>query len=443
MESIWKRSCDLPCFPRLTENIRTDVLVIGGGMAGLLCTRFLKDAGVSVVLAEADTLCSGMTGNTTAKLTLQHGLIYRKLLSRFGQERAKMYLQANADALSRYESMCRDMDCDYRELPSFVYAKKDPKKLDAELEALQVLGYPAVWVSDLPLPLTTVGGIRMDHQAQFHPLKFAGAIAKGLPIYEHTAVRELVGTTAVTDGGRIFAQKIIVCTHFPFLNKHGSYFLKLYQHRSYVLALEGGPKLEGMYVDENSAGLSFRMNGESLLMGGCGHRTGKKGGGFRELERLAKCYYPDAVPAARWAAQDCMTLDGRPYIGRYSPRTENLFVATGFGKWGMTGAMAASIVLQDWIMDGYSEYESLFQPSRSMLQPQLLVNGAEAIAHLVLPAARRCPHMGCGLKWNPQEHSWDCPCHGSRFSQSGKLLDNPATGDLPGKKDGPDPEEPK
>ncbi|MDD6678485.1 MAG: FAD-dependent oxidoreductase [Firmicutes bacterium] len=430
MESIWKSTCDLPRFPRLTENIRTDVLVIGGGMAGLLCTRFLKDAGVSVVLAEADTLCSGTTGNTTAKLTLQHGLIYRKLLSRFGQERAKQYLQANADALSRYESMCRDIDCDYRELSSFVYAKNDPKKLDAELEALQILGYPAVWVSDLPLPLTTVGGIRMDHQAQFHPLKFAAAIAKGLPIYEHTAVRDLVGTTAVTDGGRIFAQKIIVCTHFPFLNKHGSYFLKLYQHRSYVLALKGAGDVGGMYIDADGDGLSFRNYGEYLLLGGGSHRTGQKGGGWQELRDFARSAYPASSEVYHWAAQDCMTLDGIPYIGPYSAGTENLYVATGFQKWGMTSSMAAASLLCDLVLERGNPYAEVFSPSRSMLRPQLAVNAFHAAAGYLTPTTKRCPHLGCALKWNPQEHSWDCSCHGSRFSSEGELLDGPATGDL-------------
>ena len=434
MASVWSVTAEIPSFPRLEGDRYTDVMIIGGGMAGLLCLWRLRQAGVDCVLAEAETLCSGITANTTAKITAQHGLVYHKLLSQLGHERAQAYYRIHQQALEDYRALCSRHNCGFEEQDAWVFARSHPEKLEKELTALQALRIPAELREALPLPFPVAGGIRFPNQAQFHPLRFAAMLSRGLPVLEHTKVLELKGTDAVTDRGTIHAQKVIVATHFPFLNRHGSYFLKLYQHRSYVLALEGGPKLEGMYVDENSAGLSFRMNGESLLMGGCGHRTGKKGGGFRELERLAQRYYPDAVPAARWAAQDCMTLDGRPYIGRYSPRTENLFVATGFGKWGMTGAMAASRVLQDWIMDGYSEYESLFQPSRSMLQPQLLVNGAEAIAHLVLPAARRCPHMGCGLKWNPQEHSWDCPCHGSRFSQSGKLLDNPATGDLPGKK---------
>ena len=270
------------------------------------------------------------------------------------------------------------------------------------------------------------------HQAEFHPLKFLGAIAGKLTIYEHTAVRELIGTRARTDNGSIAAEKIIVTTHFPFLNKHGSYFLKLYQQRSYVLALEGAADVHGMYIDERENGLSFRNSGELLLLGGGGHRTGKQGGCWQELSDFAAKAYPGAREVARWATQDCMTLDGMPYIGRYSARTENLFVATGFGKWGMTTAMAAAGILADLVQGRENPYAGLFSPSRSLLRPQLAINGLEAITNLLTPTTRRCPHLGCALKWNAQEHSWDCPCHGSRFTEEGKLIDNPATGDLPG-----------
>jgi len=183
--------------------------------------------------------------------------------------------------------------------------------------------------------------VRLEGQAQFHPLKFAAGIAGELRIFEHTKVLELTPGKAVTHGGAISADKIIIATHFPILNKHGGYFLKLYQHRSYVLALENVQKLNGMYVDENSKGLSFRNAGDFLLLGGGAHRTGKPGDGWRGLERFARRHYPEAREAARWAAQDCMTLDGVPYIGPYSKRTRGLYVATGFNKWGMTSSMAA------------------------------------------------------------------------------------------------------
>ena len=240
----------------------------------------------------------------------------------------------------------------------------------------------------------------------------------------------MAGNTAYTDRGKIIAEKIIVATHFPFINKHGSYFIKMYQHRSYVLGLKNAENLDGMYVDENLKGLSFRNYGDLLLLGGGSHRTGKQGGSYNELRREALKYYPKSEEEYHFATQDCMTLDGIPYIGQYSKSTQNLYTATGFNKWGMTSSMVAATLLADLITDKENHYSEVFSPSRNIFTPGLLVNGFEAVSGMIMPTTRRCPHLGCGLKWNKQERSFDCPCHGSRFSEEGKLIDNPATGDL-------------
>ena len=430
MDSIWRQTAELPRFDPLDGDLKTDVLVIGGGLTGLLCAHQLTRAGVDCALVEADRLCGGVTGNTTAKLTFQHGLIYARLLREFGPERARLYLEANREALGKYRELCRDIDCDFEERDSYVYALTDRRKLDRELEALGRLGFPAEFVPETPaLPMFTAGAVRFPRQAQFHPLKFAAAIARGLRIYERTKVLELGPGTAATNRGTVRAEKIVIATHFPILNKHGGFFLKLYQQRSYVLALEGAPDVGGMYVDEGEKGLSFRNERGFLLLGGGGSRTGKKGGGWWELEDVARQYYPQARIAARWAAQDCMTLDGAPYVGRYARGTEGLYVATGFNKWGMTSSMAAALLLADLIQGRKSPYEELFDPSRSVLRPQLAVNAWESAVGLLTPTVPRCPHMGCALKYNAQEHSWDCPCHGSRFGEDGQLIDNPATDD--------------
>ena len=238
---------------------------------------FLRQAGVDCVLAEADRLCAGTTGNTTAKITSQHGLVYDGLLRRFGAEKAGMYLHANEAALARYRGMCREIDCGFEEKDAFVYSLDDRGKLEKELAALEKLGFHAGFTDKLPLPFPVAGAVRFERQAQFDPLRFAAAAARGLRAYEHTPVRRLEGTSAVTDRGTIRAQKVIVTTHFPFLNRHGSYFLKMYQHRSYVLALENAANVGGMYVDEAAEGLSFRNAQGMLLLGGGSHRTGKAG----------------------------------------------------------------------------------------------------------------------------------------------------------------------
>lgn len=429
MDSIWTNSTERPDYGAQQKDRNTDVLIIGGGLAGILCAAMLNAAGVDHILVEADCICSGITGNTTAKITVQHGLIYDKLIRTVGIDGARKYWEANRLALEKYRELSQAIDCDFEEKDAFVYSRTDRRKIEAELEAYRKLGVEAALATNLPLPFPVAGAVRVARQAQFHPLKFAYGIAKGLRIMEHTKVREIMPEQAITDHGTIRAKKIIVATHFPFLNKHGSYFLKLYQHRSYVLALRKAPDMNGMYLDEADTGLSFRNYGDLLLLGGGGHRTGKKGGNWQELSDFARKYYPNAREVARWATQDCMSLDGMPYIGPYSKRTPNLYAATGFNKWGMTSSMVAAMILADLVQGKANLYAALFSPSRSMLHPQLAINAAESLLGLLTPTVPRCPHLGCALKYNKQEHSWDCPCHGSRFTGDGQLIDNPATGD--------------
>ena len=430
MRSLWNETVTRPAFPTLESDTETDVLIIGGGIAGILTAYFLQQNDVPYILVEKDRICGGTTGNTTAKITFQHGLCYHKMLQNGCLERADMYLQANRMAFGKYAALCREIDCGYEIKNNYVYATDDRQKLEDEISALSKIGYNAVFAKDLPLPVNTVGAVCFEDQAQFHPLRFLYAIAKGLNIYEHTFVREMEGTTAVTDRARISAGKVIVTTHFPMINKHGSYFLKLYQHRAYVMALENAQNVDGMYVDESRTGFSFRNYGDLLLLGGGGHRTGKSGGNWDELRQFAREQYPRATERYFWAAQDCMSLDHIPYIGRYSKNTADLYTASGFNKWGMTGAMLSAVLLSDRICGRHNGFEEAFDPSRSIIRPQLFVNGFESIKNLLTPTKKRCPHLGCALKWNPDEHSWDCACHGSRFDESGKVLDNPANGDL-------------
>lgn len=431
MNSLWTKTATMPRFRPLKQDCKTDVLIIGGGMAGLLCAHALAQRGVDYILVEAETICGGITQNTTAKITSQHGLIYSALCRRYGLEAARLHLQANQRALQEYQTLCRDIDCDFQEQDAYVYALNGVSKLKEELEVLWQLDFPAQLTHALPLPFPVAGAIRFPRQAQFHPLKFAAAITQNLHLYEHTPVRELAPNTARTDHACITANQIIVATHFPILNKHGGFFLKLYQHRSYVLALEQASSLSGMYVDEAEDGMSFRSAQDLLLVGGGGHRTGRQVGGWDALEQFTRRRYPNAKIHSRWATQDCITLDRLPYIGPYSSGTQGLYVATGFNKWGMTSSMVAAGVLADLVCGKESPYAGLYSPSRTMLHPQLAANALEAAANLLTPTAPRCPHMGCALKWNQQERSWDCPCHGSRFTQSGRLLDNPATDGLP------------
>ena len=430
MNSVWSQSTNLPKFKSLPGDTTTDVLIIGGGIAGILCAYYLEQKGIRYLLVEKKTICSGITKNTTAKVTSHHGLIYNQLIRQAGMDKAKQYYEVNQAAVKKYSELCKEIDCNFVEASSYVYSLKDRKKLEQEVSALESLGAPVQLADTTELPFETVGAVKLENQAQFNPLKFVAAIVNNLNIYENTFVEQIQGNTAITDKGRITAKKIIVATHFPFDNKHGMYFLKMYQHRSYVIALENAAKIHGIYVDEALCGMSFRSYEDLLLVGGGDHRTGKHGGNWEELRDFAKKYYPNSTEKYYWATQDCMTLDDVPYIGHYSKNTPDLFVATGFNKWGMSTGMVAAMILSDMVMEKENPYANVFSPSRSMMKSQLFMNGLEATVNLLTFTKKRCPHLGCALKWNSMERSWDCPCHGSRFDEHGTILDNPANRDI-------------
>ncbi|MBR2877076.1 MAG: FAD-dependent oxidoreductase [Clostridia bacterium] len=428
--SIWKNDVELPGFESLKNNLRTDVLIIGGGIAGLLTAYKLYELGVQCVLVEAEKICSGVTQNTTAKITSQHGLIYNKIYKEYGLEKTKLFYTSQQKALEELKNKCKGLDCDFEEKDSFVYSLNRSDKINEEAEILNKINADFEYEKAVELPFNIAGAIRFKDQAQFNPLKFLKKICSELNIYENTKVIGFDGEAFVTAKGRILSNKTIVTTHFPIFNKFGLFPLKMYQSRSYVLALKGAPDFHGMYIDENESGLSFRNHKDVLLLGGGSHRTGKQGGAWKELSVFKNHYFPDSTEVARWAAQDCMTLDIIPYIGRYSKLATDIYVATGFNKWGMTSSVVAASLLCDLVMGNSNEYTQLYSPQRKILHPQLFSNITENLISLLTPTKPRCPHMGCALKWNSAEKTWDCPCHGSRFSESGKLLENPATDDL-------------
>ena len=429
MRSLWSDINELPEFPELEGAIDTDALVIGGGMAGILTAYTLKNAGIRCVLLEGERICSGVTKNTTAKITSQHGLIYAEMLKRFGTEVTRLYLRANELAVRKYFEIGEKVGCPIEKKTNYIYTRTDSTRLTDEVNALRKIGYSPLAVKDSPLPLRIAGAVGFRDQGQFDPLDFVSKLVRGIEIYENSFVYKLRGRTAYTSKGRVRAKAIIIASHFPFINKHGNYFLKMYQDRSYVAAYTGCGQIDGMYLDADKDGCSFRDHGEYLLIGGGDHRTGKKGDAWSGIEKTVKEYYPEACFKCRWAAQDCMTLDRIPYIGRYSALTDGLYAATGFNKWGMTSSMVAAMILTDEIAGKKNEYAKVFSPSRSIMRPQLAVNVLESVTGIINFKKRRCPHLGCALVWNSVEHSWDCPCHGSRFTEEGRLTDDPAMRD--------------
>ena len=237
MNSIWEINAHRPHFERFDGDISVDVLIVGGGIAGILCAHALREAHINYALIESDRICGGITQITTAKITVQHGLIYDKLIREFGIRKARQYLEANNDALKEYRRLCARIDCDFEECDAYLYSVNDKGKIEKEANAYKELGIKAERTDKLPLPFSVAAALRVSGQAEFNPLKFLYEIAKDLRIYENTKAIEFAPCEVRTNRGKIRAKKIIIATHFPIINKHGGYFAKMYQHRSYVLAL--------------------------------------------------------------------------------------------------------------------------------------------------------------------------------------------------------------
>lgn len=424
MDSLWRSTCSLPAYPSLRGCLDTDVAVVGGGLCGLLTAFFLKEAGREVVVLEAGRILGGATQGTTAKITAQHGLIYDRLLHDRGPKLARQYAQAQQRALGWYADMVRalEIDCRFERKPAHLYSVEPSQALVRECSAAERLGLPASLTGAGPLPFPAAQALRFDDQAQFHPLLFGAALAKRLEIREHARVVRVSTDAVYTESARVRAKHIAVCTHFPIRNVPGFYFARMHQARSYVIALEGAADVRGMWLDAGGEGYSLRNVGDLLLLGGAGHRTGEHpfDSRFRALHDAAREFYPGAHEVARWSAQDCMTADGVPYIGRYARSMPNVYVATGFNKWGMTGAMVAAELLCDGITGTRAyPFAEVFSPRRwTKLSAKYAVSGNP-----------KCTHMGCALEWNADTRTWDCPCHGSRFTRGGSVVSGPAVRD--------------
>lgn len=447
MESLWRKQTPNiePLKGKentLSTDTHWDVIVVGAGLAGILIAYYLKESGKKVLVLESGKIASGQTEGTTAKITSQHDIKYTKLINEMGVETARLYAQANESAIREYDRLIKEkhIECDFKKCPAYLYTTGEEVLLMEEAMVAASLGIDAAFTTETELPFPITGAVCFHKQAQFSPLKFVKAIAKELEIWEGTSVKEIKRNKVITAGGVFTADHIVVATHYPMKNVPGFYFLRQHQERSYVLALSGYKKLEGMYLGVQQDGLSLRQAGEYLLLGGGGRRTGEvvcATTGFAFLEEKAKQYFPECKIEARWSAQDCMPHDGIPFIGKYSVFTPNLYVATGFQKWGMTSSMVAAFLIRDTICKIPNSYAKVFSPQRIHLKAGFknwitdFGVSAKGLFHgWLLRRTPRCSHMGCGLVWNQVEKIWECPCHGSRFDEERKLLDNPSKKNL-------------
>ncbi len=458
MDSFWK-SYKENHFKELKENIKVDTCIVGGGLTGLTTAYLLAKQGKSVAVLERDEICSHTSGGTTGKITSQHGLFYDYLVKSKGKEFAKEYFDANEEAIANIRQIIEDekIECDFKVVSAYVFTQneEDVSKIKQEVEITKKIGIDSRFVDHIEIPIKICGAIEFQNQAQFHPVKYANGLAKAIirnqgMIFENTKVidiKEDEGKKLVlTENYKVEAENIVIATRYPIINIPGYYFIKMYQSSSFAVIADPHTNLdlEGVYINTEQPQLSFRMveDGERklLLAVGYDYKTGEEilGNPYEYIESKIKKMYPSAEILYHWCAEDCISLDKIPYIGNFSQMMENVFVATGYNKWGMTSSNIAANIITDKIMKKENPYEHVFKSVRLDA-----IENKEEMKNMIKDTAKSfigkrlegkecptCTHLGCKTSWNELEKTWDCACHGSRFNKIGTVIEGPAVKDL-------------
>lgn len=502
-KSYWL-DIELPSFGSLEEDLTVDVAIVGAGITGITAAYLLSKAGVKVAVIEASTVLNGTTGHTTAKVTAQHNLIYDELISHFGKEKARLYYDSHMDALQFIKKTADEngIHCDFAHEDAYVYAITDQyaEKINSEWNSYQSLGIAGEITTQIPFNIKIKNAIVMKNQARYHPLKFLKgllntAVQSGCLIFENTTAKDIKDEedepeVLTTNGHSITCKHVIVSSHFPYCDKLGLYFARMYAARSYAIGIKTKQEYPGgMYISADKPTRSIRsttlMDGGTLwIIGGENHKTGQgidTLDHYKDLETFAEELFGITDFLYRWSAQDLVTLDKLPYIGSITESKKNIFVATGYKKWGMTTGIAAAQLLTDSILKRNNPYKELYSPSRFQTDPDLknlITTNADVASHLlkgkleiISKAASdlknnegsvithngkragayqddtgklyivdtSCTHLGCETEWNHAEKTWDCPCHGSRYSFTGDVIEGPAVMPLTNLSDGDNP----
>ncbi len=485
--SFWIDSTPSTSYPSLVGDIHVDVVILGGGMTGISSAYLLAQAGLKTVVLESDRILLGTTGHTTGKLTIQHNLIYDQLIKQIGETKAKLYAEANQDAIEFIAKVIEEegIDCDFTRQSAYLYTQKRRhlRDLEKEMEATQKIGIQAHLIDEIPINLPVKGALRFDNQAQFHPRKYLLALAErflgmGGNIFEQTKAVDIQGKGPfIVDTGqgiKVRADYVIMACHYPFHILPGLYVARIYQEREYAVVVKAKEQFPGgMYVNIEDPPRSLRSlstpEGEHILVVGERHRTGTGKNltrHYKNLMEFAQTLFTVEDFPYHWSTQDCTTLDDVPYIGPVSKDKPNLLMATGYRKWGMTHSTVAALILRDRIVKGISPWQEVYNPGREgslKSKKQFVFNTGDLIYHFVAGKLKKgeeeyflspgeavianingrrggiykdregklhivdttCTHLGCELQWNDGELSWDCPCHGSRYDIDGNPLSGP------------------
>lgn len=485
-QSLWFATAGKPTFTKREPGKVFDVVVAGGGLTGVTTALLLARAGMNTALIEADEVGGGTSGHTTAKITVQHDV----RLSKLPEGKARAYYLANRAGLSLIGTLIGELNisCDFETRHSYLYAldPEEERAVIGEAGAYERLGIDVRLVSQTPMPYAVRCALELSGQAQFHPLKYLYALARaaddaGVTILEKTKAldvkRDENGVLVLTEAQPLCAQAAVLATGYPMIEFPGVFFLRLHQQRSYVVAAQcAGPR--GMFINAGDPVRSLRTYSSGadlwLLAGGYGHRTGREDApdtGFVPLNAFLADTFDGAVAEYGWSAQDCRTLDHIPYVGGLYDNEPQVFVATGFDKWGMTNSAAAAMMICDELTGSdylSADIRDVFNPRRVAPaasaggfvrqasnavyeftagnasvpvgsvrdipcgEGAVLRKGGRALAIYkdedgnVTAFKAHCTHLKCPLEYNAAERSFDCACHGSRFSMTGDVLEGPA-----------------
>lgn len=484
-QSLWMANTTFPEYPTLDRDIEADVVVVGSGITGLTTARLLCVRGLRVVILEARRVCEGVTGFTTAKVTALHSAIYSQLSQIWGEEVAAIYADANLAGIGKIKEIVAsdEIECDLAEAAALTYTESADNlaAIEKEVEAATKAGLDAHFTADTDLPFEIAGAVKVERQARFHPRRYCRGLAdaitrQGALIFEASPAVEVDGSTVTTPLARARGQTVVIATQIPFLLR-GGHFARMRPSRSYALALRAPHSVKDMHISIDEPTRSVRSTGDGyLIVGGEGHRVGtddNTAGRYRALEDWGRDRFPGAEVEFRWSAQDYMSTDHLPFVGRVSRGSERVLVATGFAKWGMTNATAAAMIIADHVTGQPNPWAETFDASRlalaeggvEMLKANLqvaqhfvgdriksfaqkslddlapgqgdvvmlkgrMVAGYRDEAGELHTVSARCTHLGCQVTFNRAERSWDCPCHGSRFDVDGRVLQGPAVNDL-------------
>ena len=482
--SYWNETADTPSFPMLAGDLAVDVAVIGGGIVGVTAARLLKDRGMTVAVVEARRVGRQVTGQSTAKISSQHGIRYQNLESKFGEDKARLYAEAQEAGLRRISELAGQygIEADIEPKPAYVYTQDESyvSQIEKEVEVARRLGLPARLTRDTGLPFDVLAAMRWDEQAQFHPVKYVAGLAATIPgegshVFEGSRAIDYEPTRVVTETGTVTARHVVMATHIP-LGQVGMYYAMAYPHAEPMIAAPIGRVPPGMYKNAEKPGHSIRTHRQGGKVYGIVAGSSFKPGHpdeeqeiLKDIERWLREEFDAGPIEYRWVNEDYSSMDGAPFVGWSSSLRDGYLVATGFAAWGISNGTAAAMIIADlaagkdprWLpafdatrvkpvagakefakenldvaahlVGGYlarkpKSYDELAPGDAAIMK----VDGANVAAFKdeegdVHAVSAVCTHMGCLVGWNATDRTWDCPCHGSRFALSGEVIHGPAT----------------